>query len=644
MKTSKFFLGALAALSLGTLASCSSDEPVNNGNGVAQKNETRYLKVTISNPSTTSRVDNDANNFSQATAAESEVNTLYFKFFDADGKPVATKTEEIANDEFVDAGAGLAPSVDKIATKVVSIDFKEGDKYPAYVLCFINPTNWADIADETLTLNDFRDRKRASFRNGDYFSMNNSVYYGADAVSGAANVKISATPITQDKLFTSIEAANEATAEAAVDIYVERYAAKVQFSIAEGAVKDVTVGAYTLTYIPDAWSVNADANEMYAIKRYENSDADSDVIPSFDDVQTMLGEWTTWNDEPLHRSYWACSPSFYATAFPQVSDNIIDQVATGTGAGQIVGDYKLKYYSYNQIMGTTGTGAGVKSFAAAADGTLPRKYVMENTVGEQAFVSANPKAAVPSLLLVGHYTIKNGETELPAGTTFYVYRNNMYFGASVPAGAAEGAQRMINQFLDRNSILYVANGDEYVRLNSTRAAAAGIVANFAIAHPAKEIRKEAILPHRYVTLQLTTIPTGTKLYYSPNGTDEYMAVEDLESINTLLWNQIGVAEAYEQGCGYFSMPIRHLGFTENGEPLTETGELDWAKVSVGDFGLVRNHIYTLGVSSIEGRATGIENLNNPIVPPADIDSYFINYRLNILNWRIVPAQTGIILK
>lgn len=64
---------------------------------------------------------------------------------------------------------------------------------------------------------------------------------------------------------------------------------------------------------------------------------------------------------------------------------------------------------------------------------------------------------------------------------------------------------------------------------------------------------------------------------------------------------------------------------------------------VGDFGLVRNHVYTLTVSQIKGLGTGIENLDYPIVPPMEMDDYFIKYRINILNWRIVPEQKNIIL-
>ena len=60
-------------------------------------------------------------------------------------------------------------------------------------------------------------------------------------------------------------------------------------------------------------------------------------------------------------------------------------------------------------------------------------------------------------------------------------------------------------------------------------------------------------------------------------------------------------------------------------------------------GLVRNHVYKISVKAIKGMATGIDNLNYPIVPPMDADDYYVKYQINILGWRVVPTQENIIL-
>lgn len=642
MEKSKIFYGALGLLAIGMTA-CSSEEPVNKGNGSTEKDEIRYVRVAISNPPST-RAENTDDNFLAGTDEENAVKSLYFKFYDVNGDPVATEVAE--NYEFVDATPEQgSPSVGKIKEVVIKLSLDKGKNYPTYVMCFINPVNFDEVNAESNTkMQDLRDKTRAGYLSTEgAFAMNNSAYYGNDPITGASNVKMTGAPIQANQLYTSKEEA-EAGNASAVNIYVERYAAKVQFALANNAINTyTTTNGYDLTFVPEAWTVNADAPNMYAVKRFA-SDATSTTIPTFQEVQNMLGNWTAWNDSPLFRSYWACSPSYYATSFPQVSDNIADQVTDGTGAGQVVGDYKLRYYSYNQITATDSEN-GVTEFQATVNGTTttyPSKYVLENTMGAQAFASLNPKAAAPSLLMVGHYDIENNGTAVVAADGFCLYNNSLYFKNSVPAGAAEGAQTILNALLDANQILAIDQNGTLLKSNN----ATGVINNFTVSHPNKEVRGSQAVPHRFVTLQLSSAP-ATGLYYKPNGSDVWTAVteEQINNINLLLWQQVGVAYSYTQNKCYYSIPIQHLGISENttGDSPIVDGSIDWTKVRVGDFGLVRNHVYTLGVETINGLATGIENLNYPIVPPMDQDTYWVKYRIHILNWRIVPTQGGIIL-
>lgn len=601
------------------------------------------MRVAITTPPST-RAENTTDNFQNGTEEENAVKSLYFKFYDVNGNPVATQSS--TDYTFVDATTDQgAPSVGKIKEAIVQISLDKGSNYPTYVMCFINPVNFDEINAESNTkMQDLRDKMRDDYKNTEGgFAMNNSAYYGNDPISGASNVKMTGAPIQADQLYTS-KAAAEAGDARAVDIYVERYAAKVQFTLAENRIEDYATGnGYNLTFVPEAWTINADAPNMYAVKRFASDALTSAALPTYAQVQSMLGGWTTWNDAPLFRSYWACSPSYYATEFPRVSDDIADKVADGTGAGVAVENYKLKYYSFNQIVGVGETaGNGITEWTAAGSST-PHKYVLENTMGKDAYASLNPKAASPSVLLVGHYTIKNNGTEITANDGFCLYNNNLYYKNSVPTGAPADAKTIIDALLDANQILAVDAQGTLLKSNN----ATNVIENMVVKHPDPEVRGTQAVPHRFVTLQLGSAPE-TGLYYKPNGSDVWVAVtqDQIDNVNLLLWQQIGVAYAYTQNKCYFSMPIWHLGMTENttNSPLSEDGVLDWGKLRVGDMGLVRNHVYTLGVDGIQGLATGIEDLTYPIVPPMDQDHYWIKYRINILNWRIVPEQSGIILK
>lgn len=357
-----------------------------------------------------------------------------------------------------------------------------------------------------------------------------------------------------------------------------------------------------------------------------------------------------WNDETNHRSYWSCSPSFYATDFPVVSDDITDITAGTTSP------YMLNYHSYNDKTGTNG--CGNTSFTASDD-IKPYLYSMENTVSSVVTTLTNPKAASPSVVIVGNYQIRYGTNDadlIARNTTFYYFNNRIFFDATPNlAGGTEvtNAKLIIDEFLNYQQILYVKNGETYSLLNSGNPGGC-----LAVAHPGKEVRGDNKLPMRAVTLQLKDVPAVENTLYIKNGTSyDPVTTDNLASVNQALLNTLGVADCYKEGKGFFSIPIQHLGMTESQwdtsteseggstypDPVSTSGVIDWTKVHPGDFGLVRNHVYDLGVQAIRGRATAISDLTAPIVPQPEVDSYWIKYRINVLNWRIVPPQQQIIL-
>lgn len=643
----KLILGLFAACSMaGAMTGCSSDEPAGGQDNKTEKSV--YLRVAISNVNGGSRAENTAGNFMDATPEECAINSLQFRFFDAAGNPIKSSNE--TDYTFVDATTPEqgAPSVDKIKEAVVEVTLDQGVNLPSYVLVFANNDDWNGVNDQT-PMNGYRNVERTSYKNGNYFIMNNSVYYGADPVSGQANVKISGTPITAGQLFSTREEAEAAKDGQVVDIYIERRAARIDVKVAD-AIDDYTVtngtgDSYTLSFTPEAWTITADAPNMYAIKRFATEAAADGVIPSMTEVQTYLTTWTTWNDATLHRSYWACSPGFYATEFPRVSDNIVDianaegSTITNNGAGVEVAPYALKYYSFNQVNGANGSGIT----AGAADAVT--RYALENTMGKDAFASLNPNAAAPSVLLTGKYTVKNAAgTALPANTSFAIWNNRLYFMGTVPADANTGAKTILDAMLATQEIVatYDAANDKYDYLRTARA-------GLAVQHPAAKVREGNVISEERMTLQLTTMPQdGKMLYYKPVGSDHWTPINteaDLTFVNQQLAGQLSYAHAYTEGAAYFGIPVKHLRASEVAnsgafvkDAATGKETVDWTKVLPGDFGLVRNHVYTINVTKITGLGDGVLDLDYPIVTPTKTNNYYIKYSLKVLNWRIVPKQ------
>lgn len=630
----KLFLGLFAFCSVATATvSCSSDEPAttpDNGDG-----NTYYLRVNVCDVNTGSKAANDADHFEDGVGDENTINSLQFKFYDASG--TAIKAQTVTNHTFENATPGQGnPSVGKIQESIVEVQLSQGQNLPSYVICSANPINWTAVEGQD-KMADLRNLERNGFKAGNYYTMNNSVYYGTDAVSGQTNVKITGTPITAGQLFTSKADAEAATGGSVVDIYIERMASKVKLTVADD-IASQTVDGYTLTFTPESWTVTADANSMYSVKRFSTDAASDGVIPTLTEVNAYLGGgWNDsfWNDAPLFRSYWACSPSFYGTNFPRVSDDIMDKATAdqGTGAGTVVAPFSLKYYSYNQVKGANGT-------TIAANGAESIRYQMENTMGKAGFASVNPNAAAPSVLIVGNYSIDG----IAANTSFSIWNNKLYFlGNTIPAGAQAGAQTLMDAMLAAQSI--IAIDDQGSKLTSVPA---GVTME--ITHPAANIRADQALAENLVTLQVTNAG-NQQLYYSPNGTDEWEPIDsddELAYVNKQLAGQLNYAKAYTNGKAYYGIPIQHLRATEDttNSPFSTnadgTTNIDWAKVRIGDFGLVRNHVYTINVTNIKGFGSGIFNLDAPIVTPMDTYNYYIKYSIRVLNWRIVPTQ-GVIL-
>lgn len=645
-KTLYLFAGALLAVGA---SSCSSDEP--GAPDVAQKDETRYLRFNIVNP-TGSR----AAEFEVGTDEENAVNNIIMDFYDIDGTFVYRATP---NDMTWNTNTGTpTPNVGKIGSVIVSVGIEKNKKMPAYVMCYLNPVDWSATS-QTISMSELRNQTRAAYSTTvsgtEYFAMNNSCYYGDDPLTvSTEKVKISGTPIDGNKIYSSV---SDAAAEtAAIDIYVERYAAKVKFDInkAEGSGDGSSatgifvfngttkVGgsdkAYSLKFNPEFWTINADAPTMNAVKKFQITDGGG--VATFAEVNDYLGTWTDWNDEGNHRSYWSCSPAFFATEFPQVTDDVIekynnldaDKKVAGNTTGAGVKVYDLKYYSYNQIKTNGNTLTGELTDEQKV------RYALENTVGSSITSILNPKAAVPTLLIAGNYKVTYNSTPVNDATSFYIYDNGLYFKDVVPSGVTDG-ETIYDKLLSVQGILFVdASGTKLTKANKPSNV------TLEVAHPNKAARATSKVGENLVTLQVKEVGSG--LYYTADGnTYTPVTTENVATVNNLLMNQCGSAYSYTQGKCYFAIPIHHLRWSEDltNKPINPDGSLDWAKIRVGDLGLVRNHVYNLKVQAIKGLGTGIDKLDNPIVAPMEQNLYWIKYQINILNWRVVPTQGGIIL-
>lgn len=661
--------GVIGLAALG-LTGCSHDDLPKQAE-VVDHDQTRYLAVAISSPTNyMTRAEGD--NFEYGTAEENKVNSLYFVFYDADGKVVSYKNMNGTGSNPTDNATNN--NVARFWTSVVPIEMTRGQKVPQYVMCFVNPVEIADLTTKTLT--DLDLETRSAVKTGNGFAMSNSVYYGFNPVTGQNHVRVMATPILEGKLFsTEQEAENALKTDAILDIYVERYAAKINLTMTPDALgegypvklinEDGTFKESKITFTPEYWRPNAVDRTTYVTKAFATSpNADGSVTnvnATYAAVNEaflntgMSGEGLTgWNDPTNFRSYWGCSPSYYANAYPECSDNITDQGAR---------PYDLKYFRYNELengVNTAGQTVGDPAIKWDNDkGFTGAFYSRETTAsianihGGTADNPVNSKAVVASAVIVGNYAINPEDKSADADPegTFYLYGKNQgvdicYQNLSSVKNAMIGNQAVL--FTDIEGTDPVTDAQYFV-----------------VKHPAQEVRANYnnAVSGRLVTLQLTaeTLAEKDAVYYydeeANDGEGGYVPIsatdEDLANkliaANRLLWASTSTAQIFYKGLAFFSVPIRHLGWDKNVDanaPLltenTTSGRpsvYNWGNLRLGDLGVVRNHVYNLEITAINGLGIGLENETQPMVPPMDPDNYYVAARLNVLQWRIVGKQS-----
>lgn len=654
----KEFLYGTLALGL-VFTACKSDDLTieeNNGNGVAETAQTLYVKMAIKGGNQAgTRAGTDGNpvegnvDFDKGEG-ESEVQNAYFVFYDNNGNVVGDYVQvDLKNPTTAPTPDG---TVESYYESVVSVGIRKGENNPTQVVCYINPTTPVDLTKPLYEIQTVT-RKAVTRTDGNttLFPMSNSVYYGSNAGEIAPTI---AVPINADQLFDSKDAALAAT-DKTIEVFVERYAAKLAFSHKDVNPFTTTSTVYAtdgtstdpevvLTFVPERWALNAEAKETFVIKSFRMPNAAGGIMTdnytwaaANEVINKNSGNWV-WNNPAYHRSYWACSPAYFTAEYPEVASDVDPAVL------------HQKYYTYAELENGAGFEAG---------NTTPQ-YFKETTVGRKALDSENPQAAVASVILVGHYELKVAGGDA-VKSAFYTYsrgksteKPGVYFPAQTGTANSTvvGGGSMMMRFLQELTCLYKREGKVYTRFNPNNAAdLATLVGALEIKRPDADVIGEMKVPSRYLTLQLTG--TGFDNIYVANG-DGYKAIGDGENkisqteANQVIMQQVQFCNYYAStedatnanagGKAYFNIPVLHYGWYRASNGHTATSKIDWSNLQVGDLGIVRNHSYSVNVTAINGLGTAISDYEAPIVPPADTKEQYVSYKVNILKWAVVPAQ------
>lgn len=636
----KIFKSLLFGLPLVILGACSSDEPASGGtdDNVAEKSEVRYLKVNLVNANGNSgpasrAIGDGSDDYANGTEAENKIRTIDFYLYDAD-KNYHSHVPLSLTSPVNPTTPGAITSVHGFYETNLPVSLVQGEKMPQYVICIVNAVNASFY--ENRSMEQAQSQLLSSFYSpedgGDkYLSMNNSVYYGLDVVTGLDNQLIMATPFDTNKLLTKTELdkmSETELEEVTVDIYVERYAAKVNFSINTAGIEDFTAAnGITLAFTPLNWGVNAYEKEFYFLKSYRESNGTGLNYEPFSTLDGLL--FPGWNRPGHFRSFWARTPGYYKDDYPLVADDILDEATY-----PYEDDESYPYPVYYQ------------SASSAKNAIGSSQYVIETTLKGSRLTGQNmperylPLTSIPSVVLVGKYTV-NGKS-----VSFYTYQKDATDKPEIYA-ANEGeigsdVKTIHDRLLETQTVvLKKVSNDGYFPVRKTDLTSTG---TFTVEHPAKAVRHGLKVGGDLVTLQIKAANSG--FYFYDSEEKKYTEINSDASIakaNRLLYQNLGGAHAYINGMAFFSAPIQHWGWyredNTNYKENKSMDEWDWSIMKTGDFGIVRNHVYTININKITGLGTGIISNTDPLLPPTDKVSYAVNFRVNIQKWATLPTQT-----
>lgn len=675
MRLKHFLLGGAI---VGIMCSCSDDIDRAEDGKIMENETTTYVRLSIIGKGATTRAEEYK--YEYGSTDENDVEEILLAFYDAGRNYVGTTryTVKDAKEVLGNPGHPLGGTVERKLTVVVPVTLPENINYPKYVVAYVNPTSKSgDLGTDKLEDAMGKIRERAEISPNGARTMNNSVYFNAE--TGYARF---ATEVDfHTNFFETMEEAENAD-KATIEITVERMEAKVRLStpLAEinPAAFETTSGIetdtkYTLEFVPEAWFVNGTEKRSFLLKNFRSNRVnftsgnytDTDFGMSLNLLKEAFKNTSDTRDEQINdpanlRSYWAIDPTYFydVNNADELYPNVSYDVKYNEGlVNPKAKEYPLRYRSYKKV--TEEWAGHTSTNYVKFDGNVKtHEYVPENTMSSNTLKSTDAMASMTSVVLVGRYVVKNaaGTMVFDGNTTnidssFYVRHEteNKKLVMLSDKEAKEffierGGSTLFVQSRDKDGNV-IENAFEPLRAAHLRSGLYPVNHNyFEILYP-NENRTGSIHPsEQWRTLTVKTEHYKDLYMYDAsadngNGGYKQLSVANESEISDLklrMYSSYGVIEKFQTGKAYFNVPLKHIWGAGS-----SSNKFNASNVLLGDYGVVRNHVYDLTINKIEGLGTGIGNINQPIVPPTDNESYYISTRLNILQWLLVSQSVDL---
>lgn len=619
--------------------------------------------------------DSQAGHEHETTTADKYPETVY---------SFVSKSKESNSPADVPSSALVILNMDP--SKLVTIDNNLSGKKINDVLAWLATPITADEAKNSELVGMYK------YNGENYFTMTNSLYFGgADQHTGFHYPKI-VTPIDNNQVWeTPAQAYNNR-----ITVYVERIVAKHTVNFANEAVN----GVYYLDptesdkYIPisfiedydgsnfttksidwkvavTGWGMNGVEPNTFLFKNIYPSAQLGNSYSSWTATTKWLDEgvdagmdsfFTYWNFDALHRSYWAVDQHYendgahdFESAYNHIFDvrkghvypdqyrSPYDNGFTGAQGGSYDSGYtednvngvtaqtSLNYLSYNNLQNAD------RNFGNNYY-TLENTYSYQEGLKEYAPLRYGTHVILTAKLLFADSDPEYNEaTAQNASTKYSAY--GYFFGN-------------LNSYIKYafNQLCIQTGWDGGLAYKGARIAINDATKFFTTekAHTRHGDGKQIISLKKDQDYKIEDFTYGVN-ETPENGSEQvivYKPFKNEKELMDYIYANVEPVKYYNEGMMYYAIPIQHrMGRSNDNDrfPLKDLGKGDSFKYEIGQFGVVRNHWYDLGIKYVGNFGTPVEDPEQPIIPDPE-DEYYLSFDIVILPWHRINNGDDITIK
>lgn len=582
------------------LAGCTKETGKNPGS--EETDVTNYLSVSLvaaNRAGTRVDINNDGNDdFDDGKPEENAVSRIRFYFFDnKDNKekafPVWKGTGD-ATASYIDWYPTAADFQDgnkdetvvKIANTTLSLNLTSEGGKPASVLAVINPC--ASVL--ALANPDLETLRKAiyDFNTGltdKNFVMSNSVYVEDDGET------VYSTALKEENFATTLEEFQEEPNKV-VKIYVERVVARLDLEVKLTEDEDLTKTVKSPVYsVSKDYTIDGEASQKVFVKflgwNVTSTPDKSYLVKEIDpnwQSEDLFGEDSNeiWNTDDYHRSFWAVNPP----------------------AGQF--DYQYGTFT-KESKDEEGNPLEDNHFPADAL-TIPAAgpvYLHENAGAAEGDQPQPTKVIIAAQLL--------NEKGEPFEIAEWAYRKYTL-------------KNLKTVFANEVLRLYKKDGASYVKiepkeLDFKTAQELETGENDYYVYP---VLASGVDKDGYWYLKVDGIEGEESDKVKEGEDNKNFTLLTSQQANDYLRDRINHVMVWKGGNTYYYLNIRHLGIDES---------------KPGYWGVVRNHLYKVNISKLEGLGTPVYNPDEIIHPEQpEGDESILSAEVKILQWRIVSQD------